>query len=192
MVSITLLDHQRPFPRPRRVDRLTWTMFALPLALHQCSTGHATPSNATSRLQAPAAYFATVGPTSMLDGFSGTNKNSAMLEPGYWRPSSGNASWTRACKAISAIDKASSTVDNIRIGRMCDWVGSARWRIFRSRWILGKGRLSTCLREKVVTMFGWNGGLVRNAKDGTGAVALWGLLRHPGGGGQRRMQQECT
>jgi hypothetical protein len=89
----------------------TWTILAIPHALHQCSTTHAMPSSETARLHAPTANFITVGPASMFDGFSGTNKNSAMLEPGYWRPWSWKAFCTRDSRTMRAIESASKVKD---------------------------------------------------------------------------------
>jgi hypothetical protein len=100
------------FLHPGRKNR-TWIILAVPYALHQCSTAHAMPSSETAMLHAPTANFTTVGPSSMFDGFSGTNKNSAILEPGYWRPLSWKASCTRASKVTTVIESASRVNDKI-------------------------------------------------------------------------------
>ena len=122
-------------------------MFALPITLHQCSTGHAIPSNETTKVHAPRAYFATVGPTSIFDGLSGTNINSAMLDPGYWSPSSVKASCTRDCKARRTMEKISNAEDNTKMTMVCGAIGRLRRCIVLEQLLTSSRWLGACFKS---------------------------------------------
>ncbi|KAL5404571.1 hypothetical protein PMIN03_009057 [Paraphaeosphaeria minitans] len=85
------------------------------------------PNSDTRRLHAPTANLTTVGPASIFDGFSGTNMNSAMLEPGYWRESLVNAFWTRDSSMRMAIDRASNIKDESPMAMVWGVSFEPRW-----------------------------------------------------------------